>query len=77
MNREHGHLGRQIQTATSAKRIKVLSMGEPNVGKSCLIKRYCEARVGNYGVKTILLEDSEIKVNFWDVGKKTRWREVF
>ena len=27
-------------------RLKVISMGESEVGKSCLIKRYCEERVG-------------------------------
>ena len=27
------------------KRIKVLSMGDGSVGKSCLIKRFCEQRV--------------------------------
>ena len=26
-------------------RLKVISMGESEVGKSCLIKRYCEERV--------------------------------
>jgi GTPase SAR1 family protein len=26
----------------SIKRIKVLAIGDPFVGKSCLIKRYCE-----------------------------------
>ena len=28
-------------------RIKVLSMGDPGVGKSALIKRYCEGRVSS------------------------------
>ena len=27
------------------RRIKVLSMGDGNTGKSCLIKRFCEQRV--------------------------------
>lgn len=31
--------------ATSIPRLKVLSIGDMGVGKSCLIKRYCEDRV--------------------------------
>ena len=65
------------------RRIKVLSMGNAGVGKSCLIKRYCEEKYSNeyvatigidYGVKTVKYstEDSKrfnlVKVNFWDIG---------
>ncbi|GBG25800.1 Ras-related protein Rab-13 [Hondaea fermentalgiana] len=57
-------------------RIKVTSMGDGGVGKSCLIKRYCEERfvskyittVGvDYGVKTVDVEGYEVRVNFWDL----------
>lgn len=57
-------------------RLKVISMGSDAVGKSCLIKRYCEERfvpkylatIGiDYGVKRIMLEGNEIRVNFWDL----------
>lgn len=27
------------------RRVKIISLGDPAVGKSCLIKRYCEQRV--------------------------------
>ncbi|KAJ3417590.1 DnaJ sub C member 27 [Chytridiales sp. JEL 0842] len=85
MNREVGHLGREVKTVSDAKRIKILSMGEPNVGKSCLIKRYCEGRfipeyistIGiDYGVKTIHIEDLEVKVNFWDVAGDAVYFEI-
>eukprot|EP00842_Homolaphlyctis_polyrhiza_P002401 jgi/Hompol1/3161/HPOL_006375-RA len=58
-------------------RLKILSLGDPGSGKSCLIKRYCESRfvpeyvatIGiDYGVKTVKYDVEEIKVNFWDVG---------
>jgi len=60
--------------------LKILSIGDMGVGKSCLIKRYCENRfiskyiptIGvDYGVKKITHPNSttnlEIKVNFWDL----------
>ena len=34
-----------IPPLRSAVRIKIISVGDPAVGKSCLIKRYCEQRV--------------------------------
>ncbi|KAI8910984.1 P-loop containing nucleoside triphosphate hydrolase protein [Gorgonomyces haynaldii] len=59
------------------KRIKILSMGDAAVGKSCLIKRYCEqkyvseyvATIGiDYGVKSYVSRTHEdVKVNFWDI----------
>jgi DnaJ family protein C protein 27 len=57
-------------------RIKVISMGEESVGKSCLIKRYCEERfvakyiatIGiDYGVKRCVVDGRECRVNFWDM----------
>jgi len=58
-------------------KIKILSAGDMGVGKSCLIKRYCEQRfVGkyistigvDYGVKQVVLHNAlNIKVNFWDL----------
>ncbi|KAJ1616595.1 hypothetical protein T492DRAFT_1105522 [Pavlovales sp. CCMP2436] len=35
----------QVPPLRSALRIKIISVGDAAVGKSCLIKRYCEARV--------------------------------
>ncbi|KAL2919818.1 hypothetical protein HK105_200735 [Polyrhizophydium stewartii] len=76
MNRQRGHLGTKAAVGF-IKRLKILSMGDPGVGKSCLIKRYCEGRfvpeyvttIGiDFGVKTVKYETDEFKVNFWDVG---------
>lgn len=60
---------------SKANRIKILSIGPPACGKSCIIKRYCEEKftqeyistIGiDYGVKAIESQDSEIRFNFWD-----------
>ncbi|KAI8899531.1 P-loop containing nucleoside triphosphate hydrolase protein [Globomyces pollinis-pini] len=57
------------------KRIKILSIGDSTVGKSCLIKRYCESKfmeeyvstIGiDYGVKSFKTHLEDVKVNFWD-----------
>ena len=56
--------------------IKILSIGDPEVGKSCLIKRYCEGRfvsryiptIGvDYGVKKIQIKNYKVAVNFFDL----------
>lgn len=66
-------------------RIKITSMGEGGVGKSCLIKRYCEekfvsryiATIGvDFGVKPIVVQDMDVKVNFWDLSGHPEFFEV-
>ncbi|XXQ37957.1 Ras family [Plasmodiophora brassicae] len=51
-------------------------MGDGAVGKSCLIKRYCEKKfvsryittIGvDYGVKVVKFRGKEISINFWDL----------
>ena len=66
-------------------RLKVLSMGDAGVGKSCLIKRYCEERfvskyistIGiDYGVKPTVLNGRDLRVNFWDMSGAEAFFEV-
>merc|ERR1711988_1860462 len=67
-------------------RIKVISMGESGVGKSCIIKRYCEEQfvsryistIGvDFGVKNVKLNSGvEAKVNFWDLAGAAEFFEV-
>jgi len=56
--------------------IKLLTVGDSQVGKSCLIKRYCEGRFVNryittigvdYGVKKMNIKNRKIAVNFFDL----------
>ena len=57
-------------------RLKVISMGEPAVGKSCLIKRFCEDKfvakhvqtIGiDFGVKPVSVDGEAWRVNFFDM----------
>ncbi|KAM6324060.1 dnaJ homolog subfamily C member 27 [Aegotheles albertisi] len=66
-------------------RIKVISMGNAEVGKSCIIKRYCEKRfvpkylatIGiDYGVTKVQVRDREMKVNIFDMAGHPFFYEV-
>ncbi|TKC48924.1 hypothetical protein EI555_007073 [Monodon monoceros] len=66
-------------------RIKVISMGNAEVGKSCIIKRYCEKRfvskylatIGiDYGVTKVQVRDREIKVNIFDMAGHPFFYEI-
>lgn len=57
-------------------RLKVTTVGMPQVGKSCLIKNYCEGRfvrkylptIGvDYGVRPIEVDKCTVRVNFFDL----------
>ncbi|XP_042189159.1 dnaJ homolog subfamily C member 27 [Callorhinchus milii] len=74
-------------TATARKclRVKVISLGCAEVGKSCVIKRYCEKRfvakylatIGiDYGVTKVQVRDREIKVNIFDMAGNPFFYEV-
>ena len=54
MNRQKGQLNLPVRTTTDHPRINVMTMGEPGVGKSCLIKRFCEEKVNRPIRKGIL-----------------------
>ncbi|XP_059154937.1 dnaJ homolog subfamily C member 27-like [Physella acuta] len=69
----------------SPLRIKIISMGNAEVGKSCIIKRYCEKRFVNkylatigidYGVTKVSLKDRDIKVNIFDMAGHPIFYEV-
>ncbi|KAH7484753.1 DnaJ-like protein subfamily C member 27 [Phytophthora ramorum] len=69
----------------SALRVKIISMGESGVGKSCAIKRYCEEKfvskyistIGiDYGVKPVMVNGAEVRVNFWDLSGLPEYLEV-
>ena len=66
-------------------RIKVTSIGDGAVGKSCIIKRYCEGRfvkkyvstIGvDFGVKPVSVGETTVKVNFWDLSGQPEFFEV-
>ena len=66
-------------------RVKVISMGDGEVGKSCLIKRFCESKfvpryistIGvDFGVRQLVLDKHNLKVNFWDLSGHPEFFEV-
>ncbi|KAJ8322070.1 hypothetical protein KUTeg_000541 [Tegillarca granosa] len=68
-----------------ALRIKIISMGNAESGKSCIIKRYCEKRfvhkylatIGiDYGVTKVVIKDKDIKVNIFDMAGHPIFYEV-
>merc|ERR1712217_478648 len=68
-----------------AIRVKVMSMGSSAVGKSTLIKRYCEGRfvqkyittIGiDYGVKPVKIMGHDLKVNFFDTSGGDEFKDI-
>lgn len=66
-------------------RIKLISMGDTRVGKSCLIKRFCEDKfvskyiptIGvDYGVKPVSFGEHEVRLNLWDLAGPAEYLEV-
>ena len=66
-------------------RLKVVSMGPEAVGKSCLIKRFCEdsfvakytGTIGvDYGVKSIKYADMHVRVNLFDLAGGEQYLDV-
>jgi small GTP-binding protein len=64
---------------------KVISVGNSEVGKSCLIKRYCEGRfvkryistIGiDYGVKKLDLLGHKVCVNFFDLSGNEEYKLI-
>lgn len=74
-----------MESSTRPVRIKIISMGNAGVGKSTLIKRFCEGKfvrsyletVGvDYGVKKIDLDGNVVRINFWDFSGHEAFAEV-
>lgn len=73
------------QPGQRAIRVKVMSLGCSAVGKSTLIKRYCEGRfvqkyiptIGiDYGVKPCKVNGHELKVNFFDTSGGEEFKDI-
>jgi len=64
---------------------KITSVGNSEVGKSCLIKRYCEGRfvkryistIGvDYGVKKLTIKDQHVSINFFDLSGNEDYKGI-
>lgn len=70
----------------SSVRIKVITVGAAGIGKSCLVKRYCEGKFVNryittigvdYGVKVVAnVHNHACKVNFFDLSGQPEFSEI-
>lgn len=45
MDREYGHLSLPVKSKCCAKKLNIMTIGESGIGKSCLVKKYCEGKV--------------------------------
>jgi len=75
----------QPQPGMRALRVKIMSLGSAAVGKSTLIKRYCEGRfvqkyiptIGiDYGVKPVRVGAHDLKVNFFDSSGGDEFKDI-
>ena len=66
-------------------RVKIISVGDVETGKSCLIKRYCEKRFVSKYLPTIgvdfgaiheVVDDWELKINLFDLSGHAAFLEV-
>lgn len=65
--------------------LKIISIGNQEVGKSCLIKRYCEEKfveryistIGiDYGVKKLKIKGQQIAINFFDMSGNDDYKAI-
>jgi DnaJ homolog subfamily C member 27 len=79
--------GKDFSCMPEAKAVcfKITSVGNSEVGKSCLIKRYCEGRfvkryistIGvDYGVKKLTVKDVDISINFFDLSGNEDYKQI-
>lgn len=66
-------------------RLKVTTTGMSQVGKSCLIKHYCEGRfvkkylptIGvDYGVRALELDGCTVRINFFDLSGLDEYQDI-
>ena len=66
-------------------RMKIISFGSEGVGKSCLIKRFCEDKyvskyistIGvDFGVKPVKVAGQSVRVNFFDCAGGAEYFEI-
>ncbi|XP_069108633.1 dnaJ homolog subfamily C member 27-like [Argopecten irradians] len=86
MDRKPGYLTKNPQDAVKElKWIKVVGIGNANVGKTCLIKHFCESKfcggyqptVGvDYGFKIQHVDGVDLRVHLWDLSGSPEYIDV-
>ncbi len=79
------HLISKTHPGNYARRIKIVTVGDSAVGKSSLIKRFCERRFDKRSTATVALDYGSIQANvrgcrvfvdFWDLSGKPEYLVV-
>lgn len=86
MDREKGHLPRDTSEAVAnIIWVKLLGIGSVSVGKTCLIKHFCESKFSSsyqatvgvdYGFKIQPVQDLDLRVHLWDLSGSPEYLEV-
>ncbi|XP_046555484.1 ras-related protein Rab-13-like [Haliotis rubra] len=86
MERKPGHLPVDVRLAVdSLVWVKIVGIGSTAVGKTCLIKHFCESKfntgyqptVGvDYGFKIHEVEGTDLRVHLWDLSGSTEYMDV-
>ncbi|KAL5006111.1 hypothetical protein ScPMuIL_017269 [Solemya velum] len=86
MDRSPGHLTQNVQEAVdSLVWIKVVGIGNASVGKTCLIKHFCESKFSSgyqptvgvdYGFKIQHVYGNDLRVHLWDLSGSPEFLDV-
>jgi len=86
LNRVKGHLPFDpMNSIADLTWVKIVGVGDSGVGKTCLVKRFCEEKftakfhptVGiDYGFKIHVIGDVDVRVHFWDMAGKFEYYDV-
>uniref|UniRef100_A0A3Q4HJF3 Calcium release activated channel regulator 2A n=1 Tax=Neolamprologus brichardi TaxID=32507 RepID=A0A3Q4HJF3_NEOBR len=75
----------EVSTLAPERLFKIVLVGNSSVGKTCLLRRFCDdafhpgtsATVGiDYSVKTIAVDNSQVALQLWDTAGQERYRSI-
>ncbi|KAJ8249936.1 hypothetical protein COCON_G00231520 [Conger conger] len=78
-------LHEEVVTTTPDRLFKIVLVGNSSVGKTSLLRRFCDdcfhpgtaATVGiDYSVKTVTVENSRVALQMWDTAGQERYRSI-
>uniref|UniRef100_A0A669BF06 Calcium release activated channel regulator 2A n=1 Tax=Oreochromis niloticus TaxID=8128 RepID=A0A669BF06_ORENI len=78
-------MNEEVSTLAPERLFKIVLVGNSSVGKTCLLRRFCDeafhpgtsATVGiDYSVKTITVDNSQVALQLWDTAGQERYRSI-
>ncbi|XP_005734854.1 ras and EF-hand domain-containing protein homolog [Pundamilia nyererei] len=78
-------MNEEVSTLAPERLFKIVLVGNSSVGKTCLLRRFCDdafhpgtsATVGiDYSVKTIAVDNSQVALQLWDTAGQERYRSI-